>query len=227
MLRFIHQLGDQAQTVLGNHDLHLLAVHYGFATCKRSDTLGPILDAPDRHELLHWLQRQPLLIDDKARGYVMTHAGIPPVWSLKQARHHAAEVEQVLASTLAQEYFRHMYGNHPDTWHDGVSGWERLRLITNYLTRMRFVRQDGKLDFSAKGGRETCPEGFTPWFELPRVKPIKRIQLFGHWAALGDTGQERVVALDTGCIWGNQLTALRLEDGVRFSCECSEQRRTL
>ena len=227
VLRFVHQLGEQVQTVLGNHDLHLLAVHYGFASCKRKDTLEPILQAPDRDQLLAWLQRQPLLIDDQERGYAMCPPGIPPQWSLKQARQYAGEVEQVLNSTLASEYFRHMYGNHPDTWHDEVKSWERLRLITNYLTRMRFVRADGKLDFSAKGGRDTCPEGFAPWFDLPRERPLKRTLLFGHWAALGSTGLEQIIALDTGCIWGNQLTALRLEDGAIFNCDCRDQRVTL
>lgn len=225
VLRFVQALGDRAQTVLGNHDLHLLAVHYGMATCRRSDTLMPILEAPDRQELMHWLQQQPLLVDDKARGYVMTHAGIPHLWTLKQAKRYAGEVEQVLRSTLAREYFQHMYGNHPAIWREALEGWDRLRLITNYLTRMRFVRKDGKLDFSAKGGLDTQPEGHRPWYDQPRAKRIKRHQLFGHWAALGETDRDDVLALDTGCIWGNSLTALRLEDGARFSCDCRAYRR--
>lgn len=220
VIRFVKGLGKRASTVLGNHDLHLLAVYYGMASGKRKDTLSPILDAPDCDELLHWLQHQPLLVDDKQLGYVMTHAGIPHVWTLKQARSYAAEVEQVLRGTLADEYFSHMYGNQPDTWRDSVKGWERLRLITNYLTRMRFISTAGKLDFSANGGLETQPDGYHPWYEVPREKQIKRTQLFGHWAALGSTGKPGVIALDTGCVWGNCLTALRLEDGELFSCDC-------
>ncbi|MBR9884816.1 MAG: symmetrical bis(5'-nucleosyl)-tetraphosphatase [Oceanospirillales bacterium] len=221
VLRFVKALGTRAHTVLGNHDLHLLAVHHGTAFGKRKDTLTPILEAPDRLELMHWLQQQPLLVDSKALGYVMTHAGIPPLWTLKQAKSRAAEVEQVLRSTLADEYFRHMYGNQPDTWRERVEGWDRLRLITNYLTRMRFVSPSGKLDFSANGGLETQPQGYYPWYELPREKAIKRVQLFGHWAALGDPGRDDVIALDTGCVWGNRLTAIRLEDRVGFSCDCA------
>ncbi|SEG56818.1 symmetrical bis(5'-nucleosyl)-tetraphosphatase [Marinobacterium lutimaris] len=221
VLRFVKSLGLRARTVLGNHDLHLLAVHYGMASGKRKDTLVPVLEAPDREELMHWLRHQPLLIDDKALGYVITHAGIPPIWTLKQAREFAGEVEQVLQGTLAEEYFRHMYGNQPDHWRDSVKGWDRLRLITNYLTRMRFVSPKGKLDFSANGGLETQPEGYHPWYEVERSKPIKRTQLFGHWAALGETGRRDTIALDTGCVWGGALTALRLEDGELFSCGCA------
>lgn len=221
VLRFIKSLGNRAHSVLGNHDLHLLAVYHGTATGKRKDTLTPILEAPDRDELMHWLQRQPLLVDSQALGYVMTHAGIPPIWTLKQAKACAAEVEQVLRGALAGEYFRHMYGNHPHTWHDSIDGWDRLRLITNYLTRMRFIKPSGKLDFSANGGLETQPEGYHPWYDLPRAKPIKRIQLFGHWAALGETGHEDIIALDTGCVWGGRLSAVRLEDRAGFSCDCA------
>ncbi|WP_188750885.1 symmetrical bis(5'-nucleosyl)-tetraphosphatase [Marinobacterium zhoushanense] len=220
VLRFVKRLGSRARCVLGNHDLHLLAIHHGTASGKRKDTLTPVLEAEDRDELMHWLQQQPLLVDDKELGYVMTHAGIPPHWSLKLAKSLAHEVEQVLRSTLANEYFRHMYGNQPDTWQEKLKGWDRLRLITNYFTRMRFLTPSGKLEFSANGGLDTQPEGYFPWYELPRARTLKRTQLFGHWAALGSTGREDVIALDTGCVWGNQLTAVRLEDGQLFSCDC-------
>lgn len=219
-LRFVKSLGRRGRTVLGNHDLHLLAVHRGTSSSKRKDTLQPILDAPDREELLQWLLHQPLLIDDKTLGYVMVHAGIPHIWTLKQARQRAQEVEQVLRGPLASAFFDHMYGNRPDTWRDSVSGWERLRLITNYFTRMRFITPAGTLDFSANGGLDSGPEGYRPWYELNRAKPIKRTILFGHWAALGETGRPGVIALDTGCVWGNALTAVRLEDGQRFSVPC-------
>lgn len=219
-LRFVKALGSRGRTVLGNHDLHLLAVHQGNASSKRKDTLQPILDAPDREELLHWLLQQPLLVDDKALGYLMVHAGIPHIWSLKQAKRLALEVEEVLRGPLAAEFFNHMYGNRPNRWRESIRGWERLRLITNYFTRMRFIANDGRLDFSANGGLDTCPAGYHPWYALARVQPLKRTLVFGHWAALGDTGRQDMIALDSGCVWGNALTALRLDDGERFSVPC-------
>ena len=221
-LRFLKQLGDQAICILGNHDLHLLAVHYGAVSSKRSDTLTPILEAPDRYELMNWLRRQKLLHIDKEKNYAMVHAGIPPCWTINKARKRAKEVEQVLKSTLAREFFNHMYGNKPDIWSGKHEGWDRLRIITNYLTRMRFCNPEGKLDFTAKGTLESQPPGYLPWFKLPRKDPQDnetRI-LFGHWAALeGEADAEHVYALDTGCVWGNKLTALRLEDQQVFSVD--------
>ena len=214
-LRFLKSLGDRAVCVLGNHDLHLLAIYYGSSTLKRNDTLNRILEAPDCDELLTWLRKQKLLVLDKANGFVMTHAGIPPCWSIKKAKKRAKEVEKVLNSTLAKEFFDHMYGNEPDIWSSEHQGWDRLRLITNYLTRMRFCTAEGRLDFSAKGSLESQPIGYPPWFLLPRKDPNERdIRIiFGHWAALeGTTQTENIYALDTGCIWGGQLTAMRLED---------------
>ena len=218
-LRFVKELGDAAITVLGNHDLHLLALHHG-ATRKPGATLAPILDAPDRNALMEWLQSRPLLHDDKDLGHVMTHAGIPHIWSLKQARQYANEVEQALQGEQAGSFFAHMYGNHPDRWHDHLTGTDRLRTITNYFTRMRFIKRDGSLEFKANGGVESAPKGFQPWFEQPRSKPLKRHQLFGHWAALGFRQLPDITALDSGCVWGNTLTAVRLEDGNWFSQPC-------
>ena len=219
-LRFLKSLGKQASCVLGNHDLHLLAVHYGAVSSKRNDTLSEILDAPDRPELMHWLRQQKLVILDKKHHYAMVHAGIPPCWSIKQARKRAKEVETVLKSTLANEFFHHMYGNDPNQWSNELAGWDRLRLITNYLTRMRFCDSNSTLDFSAKGTLESQPSGFQPWFTLPRNKKKDRKYqiLFGHWAALeGEAAAENVFALDTGCVWGNRLTAMRLDDHQIFS----------
>ncbi|NVK39869.1 MAG: symmetrical bis(5'-nucleosyl)-tetraphosphatase [Oceanospirillaceae bacterium] len=224
-LRFVKSLGDRAQIVLGNHDLHLLAIHYGATRPRRSDTLDEILDAPDRDELMHWLRMQPLLIHDAGLDFVMVHAGIPPAWSLKKAKRRAREVEQVLHGTLAREFFQHMYGNEPDHWYKGLEGWARLRVITNYLTRMRFCDHNGRLDFSAKGGLETQPQGFLPWYAHPRKAHKHRI-IFGHWAALeGGASDHSLFSLDTGCVWGNSLTAMRLEDQAFFSCDCSCNRR--
>lgn len=219
-LRFLKSLGDRARIVLGNHDLHLLAIHYGKTHLRRSDTLQPILDAPDRDELMDWLRQQPLLIADENLGYAMAHAGIPPDWSLKNARKRSAEVEAILQSDSAADYFEHMYGNQPDRWDSDLTGWDRLRVITNYLTRMRFCDKQGTLELKTKGSLETQPKGYLPWFMHPRKVSLPI--LFGHWAALeGYAEDDNVFALDTGCVWGNQLTALRLEDRVLFSCECS------
>ena len=228
-LRYIKNLGDQATVVLGNHDLHLLAVHYGAVTPKRADTIHDIIEAPDRQELMNWLRKQKLMASCKEHNAVLVHAGIPPCWTIKKARKRAKEVESVLKSTLAREFFQHMYGNKPDKWSAKQEGWDRLRLITNYFTRMRFCTPDGKLDFSAKGTLDSQPPGHRPWFTLPRKAPDEEsIQiLFGHWAALeGAAEAENVYALDTGCVWGNKLTALRLEDKQLFSVPAKEPKFT-
>ena len=220
-LRYLKSLGERAVIVLGNHDLHLLAVYYGSVERKRSDTLDQLLDAPDAPELMDWLRKQKLAVYDAKFACFMSHAGLPPTWSLKQALKRSAEVEAIISSHLAQDYFDNMYGNLPNAWEKGLMGWDRLRLITNYLTRMRFCDASGKLDFKAKGGLDSQPNGFLPWFRHPR-KETKINVLFGHWAALeGKTDTSNVFALDTGCVWGNALTAMRLEDQQIFSCKCA------
>ncbi|WP_101674847.1 symmetrical bis(5'-nucleosyl)-tetraphosphatase [Alloalcanivorax mobilis] len=221
-LRRAHALGDDVQVVLGNHDLHLLAVAHGHARLKKHDTLQPILDATDGPRLLAWLQRQPLLVEVPEFDAVMAHAGLPPLWSLAEARERAREVEAVLADPArAPDYFANMYGNTPAGWDDTLQGPARWRVITNYFTRMRFVNDAGELDLASKGEADQPPAGFMPWFEHPRRQYGGRV-LFGHWAALeGHTGVERVEALDTGCVWGNRLTALRLDDLRRFHAPCS------
>ena len=221
-LRRVYALRDNVQVVLGNHDLHLLAVAHGHARLKNKDTLQPILDAPDRDTLLTWLQGQPLLVDVPEFEAVMTHAGLPPLWRLDQARARALEMETVLASpNKAETFFARMYGNTPAGWHDSLEGADRWRVITNYFTRMRFVNDAGELDLDSKGEPHQPPTGFMPWFQHPRRREPNVRVLFGHWAALeGHTGIDRVNALDTGCVWGGSLTALRLEDGHRFQCGC-------
>lgn len=220
-LRFIKQLGDSAQVVLGNHDLHLLAVAHGERTLNRKDTLTAILQAPDKNDLLNWLRRQPLLRHNAELGYVMTHAGIPPIWDLAEAKARAAEVEAVLQSDHYADFFAHMYGNNPDTWSDDLEGWDRLRVITNYFTRMRFCSAEGRLNLEEKQGLDAAPEGFAPWFSHPHHRCGQHKILFGHWAALeGKTGNPNAIALDTGCVWGKSLTMIRLEDGVKFSTRC-------
>lgn len=217
-LRFLMSISDQVKIVLGNHDLHLLAIHYGAAEPKRSDTFHDILEAPDRDELMQWLLHQPLAIYDDQLNYTMVHAGIPPKWSIKKTLKRTAEVEQVLQSTLAREFFNHMYGNEPNRWSGKLEGWDRLRTITNYVTRMRFCDPTGQLDFTVKGGLNKQPEGFKPWYEHHGKALHKGRVIFGHWAALeGKADHESVFALDTGCVWGNKLTAMRLEDQKLFS----------
>lgn len=227
-LREVQRLGDAARTVLGNHDLHLLAVARGGARLNRKDTLGAILEAPDREALLDWLQAQPLLVraDEAALGAtVMTHAGLLPQWSLDEAEALAGEVAQALCGERSGGFLERMYGNEPACWHPGLDGIDRLRAIVNVLTRMRFIDAAGCLDFHAKEGLDSAPEGFAPWFCYPRHDDARLV--FGHWAALeGQAPGARVQAeaLDTGCVWGGSLTALNLSTGERFQVP-SHQRR--
>lgn len=218
VLRFVSQLGDQHQTVLGNHDLHFLAVAAGVRHAHPSDTLQEILDAPDKKQLLDWLRHRPMLVRHETLNYVMTHAGLAPVWTLAKAQELAHEVEAVLRQGDARTLFENMYGNHPDHWDDALTGVERLRCIINYFTRMRFCHRDGRLELTYKGTINDKPTDLVPWFDVqPRLNADVKI-IFGHWAALnGEVDVPNVFALDTGCVWGNKLTAMRLEDQVRFS----------
>ncbi|QUX94690.1 diadenosine tetraphosphatase [Marinomonas sp. CT5] len=225
-LRFIKSLGNNATVVLGNHDLHLLAVSYGFGKLKRGDTLSEILTASDRDELMEWLRHQPLFHYDEQLNTVMTHAGIPPCWDLHQAQALAEEVENELKSDNVDEFLSAMYGNKPNKWSDDLTGQDRLRAITNYLTRMRFCDENSKLDLASKEGINTATKGYAPWFNYPSKVPESCHIVFGHWAALeGKTQKERIHALDTGCVWGGSLTALRLEDRQRFSTPCTINRK--
>ena len=214
-LRFVKGLGEAAITVLGNHDLHLLAVATGLHKRKKKDTLDPIYDAPDRDELLHWLQRRPLLHYDAGLGMALVHAGLPPQWDIALAQQCAAEMEAVLREGDAHGYFLHMYGNHPARWSEDLVDWERLRFITNCLTRLRYCTLDGILDMEDKGPPGTQKNDFIPWFEVPGRRSADTHVLFGHWAALGVKKGEGYTSLDSGCVWGNRLTAVRLDGGER------------
>jgi bis(5'-nucleosyl)-tetraphosphatase (symmetrical) len=220
-LRFVKQLGNNHHTVLGNHDLHLLAVAHGAHPGWKEDTLTAILEAPDKHELLDWLSAQPLIHHDAKLGYTMVHAGLAATWDLTQALALADEVSQTLQSKQADDFYTHMYGNEPDQWKNGLTGWDRLRCITNYFTRARFCYPDGSLELENKGTLESHPEALMPWFNVPHRKNADLEIVFGHWAALGGvTSTPKAYALDTGCIWGFSLTAMRLEDQKRFSVAC-------
>jgi len=222
-LRYIESLGDAAVVVLGNHDLHLLAVALGGHSLRAKDTLQEVLEAPDRDRLLHWLRRQHLCVYDPDRMLVMAHAGVPHIWSLAQALACAREVEAVIRGDRAAEYFQHMYGNEPACWHEDLTGRARWRVITNYFTRMRFCAADGTLDLDNKGppedDREDAP--FRPWFRHPhRLASGERV-IFGHWAALGGaTDDPRFIGLDTGCVWGGELTFFNLANGERLAEPC-------
>ena len=221
-LRFIKQLGAAAKVVLGNHDLHLLAIHALKQKPKRKDTLLQLLDAPDCDDLMQWLKQQPLMVWDPDSDLAMVHAGIPAMWTIPQAFQLSEEVSAVLRGENCLEFFEVMYGNQPDNWSNSLAGMARLRVITNYFTRMRFIRHDGALDFAAKEALDTAPEGFMPWFQASRHDKAKI--LFGHWAALmGETGSEQFQALDTGCVWGGALTAMNIDTGARTSCACQQE----
>ncbi len=223
-LRFLKDLGDSAKIVLGNHDLHLLAILRGHKAMKPHSTMRNILDADDRHELEDWLRQLPLIYSDKSLGYTMVHAGIPPQWSLKKAKSLANEVTAALRSDKKIDgYLKAMYGDEPKTWSKELSGNERLRVITNYLTRMRLCTAKGKLDLESKESNlKTPPKGYDAWFNHPERKTANKRIVFGHWAALqGETGNAKnIFALDTGCVWGNKMRLMRLEDQTYVDCDC-------
>ncbi len=226
-LRFVKQLGKRAISVLGNHDLHLLAIAADHKNT-RDRGLIEVMQASDADELVHWLRHRPLLHHDELLGFSLVHAGIYPLWSLKKARKRARELEAVLRSDDYLDFIHHMYGNTPNKWDKKLEGWDRLRFICNSFTRMRYCYPDGRLEFADKGPRGTQQEDTMAWFDLPgRKKPDSRI-LFGHWSTLGLLlDRKDVYSLDTGCLWGGRLTALRL-DGAKpeyISVSCTAQRK--
>ena len=208
-LRFVKNLGTSAITVLGNHDLHLLAIAHGVKTTRSVD-LNRILDADDRDELLNWLSHRPLIHHDPLLNFTIAHAGIYPYWSLEEAISYAAELQDTLKNNL-DHFLHNMYGDKPDTWNNSLKGYERLRFICNCFTRMRFCYQDGTLDFSSNGAPGTILDKTLPWFEIPERKTLHNNILFGHWSTLGNISKSNVFALDTGCVWGGKLTALRID----------------
>lgn len=218
VLRFVKSLGDAAITVLGNHDLHLLAVAEGIAEPHRTDTLDEVLNAPDRDELLAWLRSQRLLYAQN--GYVLVHAGLLPGWTVEQAQRLAVEVEAELRGAGHREFLAHMYGNSPHAWSDELSGYKRLRVIVNAFTRMRIVTLQGEMEFRFKGELHDIPSGHLPWYQVPGRKSCDATVIFGHWSALGLLLEDNAIALDTGCLWGGPMTALRLEDRQLFQVAC-------
>lgn len=227
-LQFVKQLGDSALTVLGNHDLHLLAIANGQEKYMHAgDTFTDVLNASDKDELLSWLRQQPMLHRDSELDFTLVHAGVAPQWQLSQAVDYAQEVESCLRSDNFHEYFAHMYGNQPAQWSEKLRGWKRLRVITNYLTRLRFCDEQGHMVFKEKGIPGSQPSTALPWFELGGRKSRNDKIIFGHWAALRDYEQDykrlKVYPIDMGCVWGGNLVALRLEDEKIFSVPSRQQ----
>jgi bis(5'-nucleosyl)-tetraphosphatase (symmetrical) len=218
VLRYLRGLGDHAVAVLGNHDLHLLVVAAGVRKPHRGDTLDALLAAPDRDELLDWLRRQRLMHADA--GYAMVHAGLLPQWSIAQALALAREVEAALQGPDYGEFLNCMYGNTPAQWRDDLAGYDRLRVIVNAMTRLRLCTPGGVMEFTHKTGLTDAPAGYLPWFDVPGRASSDTPVLFGHWAALGLTLRSDVLGLDSGCVWGRRLTAVRLEDRRVFQCGC-------
>ena len=219
-LRFIRSLGDAAVTVLGNHDLYLLMVAEGGAKFRgKDDTLQEILDAPDCDELLDWLRHQPLCYTDGE--YCMVHAGLLPQWTASRARELSCEVESALQGPNFREFILNLWGSEPAGWSDDLAGWPRLRVIVNAMTRMRFCTLDGIMEFKVKGKLANAPAGHLPWFDLPDRQSRDAVLVTGHWSALGLKVEPNFLALDSGCLWGGHLTAVRLEDRAVFQVPCS------
>ena len=223
VLRLIKSLGEAAVTVLGNHDLHLLALAADFGRMHKSDTFGPILAAPDRDELLHWLRHRPLAW--RQGEFLLLHAGLMPGWSADDAMRLAAEAEAVLQQPDARDFFAQMYGDSPRAWRDNLQGIDRIRVIVNTFTRMRFCTAQGEMDFHHKGAPGSQPPGLFPWFDVPERRSADTTIIMGHWSTLGLIHRPNLLALDTGCLWGGELTAVRLEDRRVFTSDCSTYQR--
>jgi bis(5'-nucleosyl)-tetraphosphatase (symmetrical) len=221
VLRFVMAL-PQVVVVLGNHDLHLLSVAAGKARLKPQDTLADILAAPDRETLLAWLRQRPLLHHDARLGYTMIHAGLLPQWSLDEAMAYAREAEAAIAASASNDLFDHLYGDLPDAWDAGLVGHDRLRVIINAFTRLRYCDTSGRMHLSARGAPGTQPAPFLPWFQAPGRRSRGSSVVFGHWSTLGVWRKDNVIALDSGCLWGGQLSAIRLDsmgsDFVSIPC---------
>ena len=225
VLRRIVALGSAAQCILGNHDLHLLAVSQGVRELHRSDTFGDVLTDPQAAAWLDWLRSQPLACMES--GWLCVHAGVPPQWSTQQTLDLAAEVQRLMRGPELAHFLPQMYGNEPKRWDDSLQGAARARFVINALTRMRFCSADGTLDFKTKEGAGSAPDGFMPWFDVPGRATGGQPMAFGHWSTLGAINRADLLATDTGCVWGGCLSAVRVDDGrrefVQVRCEQAQR----
>lgn len=220
-LRYVKALGEAAITVLGNHDLYLLMVAEGVEKRRgKDDTLDDILAATDCDELLAWLRHQKLCHIEN--GYCLVHAGLLPQWTVAEARALAAEVEALLQGPAYRDVLAHMWGSEPAAWNKELQGWDRMRVIVNAMTRMRFCTPEGVMEFQAKGEVVDAPAGHMPWFDVPGRCSADTVLVTGHWSALGLKMTPNLLALDSGCLWGGHLTALRLEDRAVFQINCCD-----
>jgi bis(5'-nucleosyl)-tetraphosphatase (symmetrical) len=221
LLRFVRNLGAGATVVLGNHDLHLVMQAEGYGKRNSEDTLDPVLAAPDREELLAWLRSRPLFHVEG--DYAMVHAGLLPSWDVAKAQALSDEVQAALMAPNYCDFLANMWGSTPTSWSDDLAGWDRLRVVVNAMTRMRFCSPDGTMEFKAKGPVANAPAGCLPWFDVPGRASADHVVVCGHWSALGLRVEDKLLALDTGCLWGGRLTAIRLEDRRVFQVPCSRQ----
>lgn len=215
VLRFVRDLGSRAVTVLGNHDLHLVAQHEGIERPHKGDSFEDVLGAPDCGELVDWLRARPMM--HAGEGYAMVHAGLLPQWKIAKAAALGREVERALQASDYRDFLQNMYGGKPDRWDDALTGWDRLRVIVNAMTRMRFCDRKGRMDLQGKGTEPA--KGYLRWYQARRKED--RILVFGHWSQLGLVVEPHVLGLDSGCVWGGALSALRLEDRTLFRVPCA------
>lgn len=225
VLRRLEGFGESAVSLLGNHDLHLLAVAHGVGGQHRGDTLDTILDSPERDRWIAWLRQQRMAV--QAHGWLMVHAGVVPQWDAEKALALAAEVEAHLRSDELHDFLKVMYGNEPSQWREDLRGHDRLRFTINVLTRLRFCTADGRLDLMTKDGVGSAPEGYYPWFAVPGRKTAGVPIACGHWSTLGLVERTDLLAIDTGCVWGGHLTAVRIDGGRRdvIQVPCDEGRK--
>lgn len=218
VLRRCMAFGDAVRPLLGNHDLHLLTAAHGLRAAGRRDTLSPILQAPDRAALLDWLRQQPLArlhTTPRQERLLMVHAGVLPMWSTEKTLALAEEVQQALRGDAVHAFLATMYGNQPDVWSDDLEGPDRLRVIVNALTRLRFCTPEGRMDFASSESAHTPPAGLLPWFDAPLRQTAGTVMAFGHWSTLGHMDRPDLIALDTGCVWGGCLSAVRFGDSLQ------------
>jgi len=233
VLRRLMGYGASVQCVLGNHDLHLLAAAHGARRPSRKDTLQAVLSAPDRDAMLEWLRHQPMALLQQHHGthYLMVHAGVLPTWTATKTLALAKEVEDVLQSPALPEFLQQMYGNEPARWRECLSGTDRLRVIVNALTRLRYCTPDGEMEFSVTDGPAAAPAGYLPWFDVPGRASLDVQVAFGHWSTLGYLNRPNLLALDTGCVWGGCLSAIKIDGNspqpghelIQVHCEQSQQ----